>query len=112
MNHNNIIAVDFDGTITTQSPYPYTGQVRPEAIRVLKRLKTELDYKLLLWTCRENHELEEALMLLSEHGLKFDYVNNIPTQMSRKPHVKYVIDDKNLLSRVNWKEIEDFFFGG
>lgn len=110
MNHNNIIAVDFDGTITTATPYPITGEVRPEAVRVLKRLQGELNYKLLLWTCREGKDLQQAITLLAEQGLYFDYVNTIDWQTSRKPLVKCVIDDKNLFCDVNWNKIEDYFF--
>lgn len=110
MNHNNIIAVDFDGTITTATPYPITGQIRPEAVRVLKRLQKELKYELLLWTCREGEELQEALTLLQQQGLIFNYVNNVDWQTSRKPLVKCVIDDKNLFYNVNWNKIEDYFF--
>lgn len=112
MTSTNIIAVDFDGTITTQSPYPVTGNIRHEAIRVLKRLQKELNYKLLLWTCREGKDLQQAITLLAEQGLYFDFVNTIDFQTSRKPLVDYVIDDKNLFSEIDWHKIENYFFGG
>ena len=41
MNQNEVIAIDFDGTITLPSPYPITGKIRPEAIEVIKRIKNK-----------------------------------------------------------------------
>lgn len=110
MSLDNIIAVDFDGTITTATPYPITGEIRPQAVRVLKRLQNELNYKLLLWTCREGKELQQAITLLAEQGLYFDYINTIDWQTSRKPLVDYVIDDKNLFAEIDWLKVENYFF--
>lgn len=56
-----IIAVDFDGTITEPSSKPKTGAIREDVIDVLKRLSK--NHKLILWTCREGQDLEEAVTL-------------------------------------------------
>ena len=107
MTRDKIIAVDFDGTITTKSSYPITGNIRPEAITVLKKLQKK--YKLLLWTVREGKELSQALQMLREYDLVFDYVNEIPEQTSRKPHVEMWIDDKSYGTQIDWQKIGEYF---
>lgn len=53
------IAIDFDGCLCTNE-YPNTG--------------------LILWTCRQGKELEEAVAACERWGLHFDAVNeNLPS---------------------------------
>lgn len=55
---------------------------------------------LILWTCREGKDLEEALVLCSKQELFFDYVNENTKEYverygkSRKVCCDYFIDDK------------------
>ena len=54
-----IIAVDFDGTIV-EDRYPEIGRERPFATQTLRMLIAE-HHRIILWTVREGHCLEEAL---------------------------------------------------
>lgn len=91
---NKIIAVDFDGTITLDSPYPITGKPNMNMVNLIKKL--QVNNKIILWTCREGKYLEEALNICSSLGIVFDEVNeNIDkTSSSRKIYADYYIDDK------------------
>lgn len=102
MNRDEVIAIDFDGTITLPSPYPITGKIRIEAIEVIKRIQKK--YKILLWTLRTDKDLEEAVQLLKGYGIEFDYISRLPNQKD-KPKVKYFIDDRNLGFEVDWNKI-------
>lgn len=104
MNRDEVIAIDFDGTITLPSPYPITGKIRPEAIEVIKRIKNK--YKILLWTLRTDKDLEEAISLLKQYDIEFDYICKLPNQKN-KPNVKYFIDDRNLGFVVDWYKIAE-----
>lgn len=105
-----IIAIDFDNTITYPSPYPVMGDIRPDAVRVIKSLKNK--YILLLWTARTGKYLEEALDLLVKYNIEFDYINRLPNQKGPKPEADIFIDDRNLGFEVNWNNIEKLLLGG
>lgn len=70
---NKIIAVDFDGTLCVNK-YPEIGEPR---YSVIKRLKAEQEAgaKIILWTCRREKQLAEAVYWCSVQGLKFDAIN-------------------------------------
>ena len=92
---NKIIAVDFDNTITNKSKPPITGTINQKMINILKKIKE--NNKLILWTCREDNELQEAINLCKQNGLEFDKINeNIDDTYSRKIKADYYIDDKNI----------------
>ena len=103
-----VIAIDFDGTITEDSPYPITGKLRPEAIKVIKKLQEK--YICCLWTCREGAYLEEAEELLAAAGIQFNYINCSPYDrgrvVPRKIIADYYIDDRIPGYTVDWKKIE------
>ena len=63
------IAVDFDGTIVTNR-YPQIGSEKPFAVQTLKMLQKE-GHHLILWTCRRDEELVDALNWCKERGLYF-----------------------------------------
>ena len=108
MEKTKVIAIDFDGTITTDSPYPITGDLRPEAIEVIKKLQQK--YTCCLWTCREGIYLEEAEELLAAAGITFNYINCSPYDKTiihpRKILADYYIDDRVPGYTVDWKQIE------
>ena len=107
-NRKLIIAIDFDDTITEPSPFPITGRVRPEAIKVIKKLQEK--YICCLWTCRAGDYLTQAINILASHGITFDYVNCSPKSTgSPKIVADYYIDDRAFGSAINWREIEHFF---
>ena len=72
-----IIAVDFDGCLC-ENKWPEIGSPNWGAINELIRRKAEGD-KVILWTCRADKMLEEAVLWCCNRGLKFDAVNdNLP----------------------------------
>jgi len=102
-----IIAVDFDGTIVTHA-YPKIGTEIPFAIETLKRLQTEYQHRIILWTVRQGKELEEAVEYCRKRGLEFYAVNkNYPEEtendsQSRKIRADIYIDDRNLGGLPDW----------
>ena len=95
-----IWAVDFDGTLTTGGAWPNIGKPNVNLIELLKLAKT-LGVKLILWTSREGHYLDEAVEWCKDYGLEFDAINyNLPEIVemygnnSRKINATYFIDDR------------------
>lgn len=103
-----VIAIDFDGTITTDSPYPITGRLRPKAIEVIKKLQKK--YTCCLWTGRRGAYLQEALELLADVGIIFEYINASPyddaSNYGRKIIADYYIDDRIPGYTVDWNQLE------
>ena len=74
---NNIIAVDFDGTLC-ENKYPEIGEPNMELIDFLMNCQLNGD-KVVLWTCRNEEQTKAAVDWCSEKGLVFDAVNeNLP----------------------------------
>lgn len=97
---NKIIAVDFDGTLC-QNKWPKIGEPNSELIRYLKEEK-KAGAKLILWTCRDGKQLEEALEFCKFCNLSFDAVNdNLPEAKKmfggnpRKVFAHEYIDDRS-----------------
>ena len=101
------IAVDFDGTIVEHA-YPQIGRPIPFAIDVLKRLQSEGQHHLILWTVREGQLLQDAIDYCRDNGLEFYAINsNYPeTQLGsngpRKIIADVYIDDCNLGGLPEW----------
>lgn len=99
LNKNQVIAVDFDGTLCKQA-WPEIGEANEALILHLKKRKEE-GARLILWTNREGDLLEEAVEWCRERGLEFDTVNaNLPELIElykndcRKINADIYIDDK------------------
>lgn len=99
LNKNQVIAVDFDGTLCKQA-WPEIGEANEALILHLKKRKAE-GARLILWTNREGDLLEEAVEWCRERGLEFDTVNaNLPELIElykndcRKINADIYIDDK------------------
>lgn len=111
------IAVDFDGTIV-EHKYPAIGKELPFAIETLKKLRNE-HHKLILWTVREGHLLDEAISFCRERGLEFYAVNrDYPEEekernnhYSRKLKADLFIDDRNLGGLPDWGTIYEMISG-
>ena len=72
-----IIAVDFDGTLCREC-YPEVGVPNMKLINFLINRRV-LGDKLILWTCREDKMLADAIKWCRQLGLEFDAVNdNLP----------------------------------
>ena len=107
-----VIAVDFDGTIC-ENKFPEIGDPFIGVILKLIDLKN-MGHKLILWTCRRDDRLEEAVRWCEKYKLFFDAVNNnLPENIvayggdTRKIAADYYIDDKNSsLDLIPYKVVE------
>ena len=107
MNKRNmIVAVDFDGTIV-EHRYPSIGDLIPGSIDYLKKLK-DAGIKLVLWTCRAEEDLNQAVEFCRSHGIEFDAVNKdisnigLSGAISPKIYADFYIDDRAMLYPVDW----------
>ena len=95
-----IYAIDFDGTLC-KACYPDIGEPNLELIEYLKMQKL-YGNKIILWTCRANKQLAEAVEWCKNKGLIFDAINSNLTETisawtdgeSRKIYADVYIDDK------------------
>jgi hydroxymethylpyrimidine pyrophosphatase-like HAD family hydrolase len=94
-----IIAVDFDGTLV-QDEYPSIGAKIERVFNEVKRWKSH-GHKIVLWTCRDGVQLQEAIDWCNQQGLYFDAVNEniIETKKmfnndTRKVYANIYLDDK------------------
>ena len=84
------IAVDFDGTIV-EHRYPEIGREIPFAIDTLKMLSRE-GHRLILWSVREGHLLDEAIAWCRERGLEF-YAANKDYPEEERNHDHYLMEE-------------------
>lgn len=106
-DENFVVAVDFDGTIAKGSTFGSTGTLDTEARDVLKELKA-LGCVLVLWTCREGDDLEEAIGLLDRWGVPMDYFNEYPLRNGNpKVNADFYIDDKAWTGPIDWAAVRD-----
>ena len=110
-----IIAIDFDGTITTDR----TGEKEMELQHLAREVIIELakaGHTLILWTCRENKKLYEAETFLQKHAMLdyFNYINNNANKNilkygndCRKIGADLYIDDRIVGGFPGWAKIAD-----
>ncbi len=98
-----IIAVDFDGTLV-EHKYPQIGEQIPNAFDTLKMLRKD-GHSLILWTCREGKELQDAIDYCLDEGVFFDGHNETPFFKSRKALANIYIDDRNIGGLPSWTDI-------
>lgn len=94
-----IWAFDFDGTLC-EDRFPEIGPAKLQAIEKAKSIKAEGNI-IILWTCRVNERLAEAVEFCRGYGLEFDYVNeNVPENIEkygndyRKVYANHYVDDR------------------
>ncbi len=122
-----IIAVDFDGTITAENDYhnfTMDAPLKRGCVEVLQKLKNK-GAKIILYTCREGSDLEQAVEYCKLHNIPIDYVNeNVPWLIeawgnnSRKVYADYYVDDLAFDKtdfNLDWYDVEmyinyDMFF--
>jgi hypothetical protein len=107
------ICVDFDETLF-HDEFPDVGPPLPGAIEALNKLYDQ-GHTLLIWTCREGEEAENAILALEREGAKYHRFNhNDPERIarygydSRKLGCDILIDDKCVYSYaigIRWDEI-------
>lgn len=106
---SKVIAVDFDGTIVEHA-YPRIGKEMLFAFQTLKALQKK-GHKLILWTIRDGHLLDEAVEFCRQHGVEFYAVNHsypderFDLSMSRKINVDVFIDDRNVGGFPGWSAV-------
>lgn len=102
-----VIAVDFDGTIA-KTEYPEIIEPIQNTIDYIQLMKSK-GATIILWTCREGKELEEAVNWCKENNVPIDYINeNDPERIAtwgndcRKIGADIYIDDKAITdSQIN-----------
>lgn len=112
------IAIDFDGTIV-EHRYPDIGEEKPFATETLRMLIAER-HKLILWSVREGHLLDEAIDWCRERGVEFYAVNkDYPEEkveynnhFSRKIKADIFIDNRNLGGLPDWGTIYNMIKNG
>lgn len=107
---SKVIAIDFDGTITTKNSYPVLSEIRPYCKEVIAELQKQ-GYFCYLWTCRIGKELDEAIEFLKENGIELDAYNDGPSTGSRKLVASYYIDDRAWPNNgdIDWLKIAESF---
>ena len=116
--NSKVVAVDFDGTIAN-TDYPRIISPIPETISLLQKLKDK-GATIILWTCREGENLEEAVKWCKENDVPIDLVNENDKERikiwgndCRKIGADLYIDDKTFSlwhDRRDEKDIIDFIF--
>lgn len=108
-----IIAIDFDGTIC-RNQYPEIGVIQPYAREIINRLHNDGHY-IIIWTCRENEMLLQAVNWLLDNGIKFHKINDHnPENLAkyggntRKVYADIYIDDKQIGGLPLWKDIYNY----
>jgi hypothetical protein len=97
-NKPKVVAVDLDGTILKQVPYPTMGEALPgfrEELEILKRL----GWVIVIWTCRGPAEYDAVRAQLDAHGIPHDYINENPYGVpngSPKIYADVYVDDRGL----------------
>ena len=102
-----IIAIDFDGTIV-EHRFPEIGNPLPDAFETLKKWQFK-GHELILWTCREDKLLLEALYFCEGNGLYFHAINeNVKSTKiaPRKVYADWYIDDRAMLKKIDWKFLD------
>lgn len=96
---NRIIAVDFDGTLC-ENKWPEIGEERKEVLEYVKKEKNS-GAKIILWTCRTEQKLLDAVYWCYHRGLIFDAINDNVQEIkdgfdgeSRKIFAHEYIDDR------------------
>lgn len=94
-----VIAVDFDGTLVTDK-FPEIGEPIESTWKAVFECQ-KAGAKIILWTCRDNERLKEAVNFCNSRGLFFDAVNeNLPecqalfNNDTRKIYANEYWDDK------------------
>lgn len=115
MLNNLVVAIDFDGTISTEPHMGKELKLQPYCKEVLTGLR-EKGVKFILWTCRTGKHLDEAVKFLAENEMFhiFTTVNNqLPEieelyhpDVARKVGADFYYDDRNIGTEINWLQFK------
>ena len=70
---SKIFAVDYDGCLMLYKQIMLSEINAPLVAKLVKAQK--MGHKIILWTCRENQKLQDAVDVCKRAGLEFDAVN-------------------------------------
>lgn len=111
-------AIDFDGTIAYDA-YPNIGELIPGAKETMAKIR-ELGGQIVIWTCRTDEALENAIKFLADNGIEYDKFNesfdhnvNLYGNDTRKVYADIYIDDRSLHFQqqpVDWSLVEEIIF--
>jgi hypothetical protein len=108
-----IIAVDFDGTLHT-GEFPAIGEPAQDVAEYMQKLHED-GHCLIIWTCRCDQKLIEAINWLIDKGIPFDRINDhcpehagqYPTN-PRKVYADLYVDDKQVGPLPAWNDIYSY----
>lgn len=103
-----IVAVDFDGVLC-EDRFPEIGAPDYEVVSLVRQL-IDAGHEVILWTCRVDARLQEAVEWCEDRGLRFCAVNeNAPSNRERyaaeypepspKVYADVYVEDHGLLYR-------------
>lgn len=102
------IAIDYDGTITYDGPFPEKANIRDDAAYYIKQLYED-GYNLVLWTARKGKYYEECIETLKQVDLyKYFNFNYNKCGETGKIVADYYIDDRALFEKLDWLHIYRF----
>lgn len=97
-----IAAVDFDGLLV-ENKFPEIGEIRQPMFDAVKQLQQN-GWKIILWSCRTDEMLAEAVAFCTNHGLVPDAVNENLKEVqeyfggdTRKVFANIYLDDRNAI---------------
>lgn len=100
-----VIAVDYDGCLAKNGAWPEAGELDMHIVAELLKAREE-GATLILWTCRTEYALEQAVKSCRDVGLEFDAVNDYPPlqasmfeTLARKVWATEYWDDKSVCVR-------------
>ena len=104
-----IIAIDYDGTITDNTPYPFEGKIRDNARIYIEKLWQD-GHTLILWSARPEPYHQEALDRLNKECLLqyFTSIKKIGRGATGKIVADFYIDDRSYIGDVDWSQIYQY----
>jgi hypothetical protein len=110
------VAIDFDGTICRSDKFPQIVAPIPEAIAFIRECRAA-GVAVILWTCRTDRHLADALAWCDSQQISFDAVNdNLPDWIAafraahadvspngRKVAADLYLDDRSV-GGIDWKQ--------
>lgn len=103
MKKSNIVAVDYDNTLTLDGL-----SVDKKALKYTNKIK-DLGVNLTLWTCRKEERYEEAVRNIKVWGLPIKTFEELGIDTNYKIDAIFYIDDRSIPGgKVNWRKTYKF----
>lgn len=111
--YKGVLAIDFDNTIADTN-YPTINGLIKESKKYINKLYND-NWYIIIWTCRADNYLKDAINFLDKEGIKYHLVNEHCPRLielyendTRKISADFYIDDKNIYGLPKWKDIYNF----